>query len=207
MLWLSLEHFWNHFSIFRKCCFGHSKPFFALFLDYYHQDMHKFSAWVAFHIFNQNSDFPIFTWCCVPCQIMLFHVIFGLVNIKSFFQGTYAYSISNDLITRQCIIEYALSIITKLKSINGRISKDKLHICFLCVDQNWISERAWFHSKQFWNIIMCLSFSSFTPLIGTKRKKSSLENVFSLGMGLGQNFLAQGRFGMAQSSPNCLGLG
>ena len=61
---------------------------------------------------------------------MLFHVIFGLVNMKSFFQGTYAYSISNDLITRQCIIEYALSIITKLKSINGRISKDKLLIRF-----------------------------------------------------------------------------
>ena len=61
---------------------------------------------------------------------MLFHVIFGLVNMKSFFQGTHAYSISNNLITRQCIIEYALSIVTKLKSINGCISKDKLHFRF-----------------------------------------------------------------------------
>ena len=46
-----------------------------------------------------------------------------LNSSKSNFQAIYAYSISNDLITRHCIIKHALSIITKLKSIKACISR------------------------------------------------------------------------------------
>ena len=61
-------------------------------------------------------------------EYLLIHVNLGLVKLKWFFQGTHAYSISNDLITRHCIIENALSIVTKLKSFSACISKDKYHI-------------------------------------------------------------------------------
>ena len=51
-----LGHIWNHHFAFSRCYFAYSWPISASILDYFHQDMHQFSAWDEFlHI---NHFYP-----------------------------------------------------------------------------------------------------------------------------------------------------